>query len=157
MVQFPSLAQVSVIEHLFLYVVNGIILLLVVLYLYNRSSFSHLKSKNLIITSIYLLLIEVLTLGVFSNENILISIRIIFFTMLLARIDTNVFMNITLQLIGIIAIFFPTIYFPYVVFVLMALLIKGLNNQNIKEIWIYSLLSVLIYIGNLLWWDYKFA
>jgi phosphoglycerol transferase MdoB-like AlkP superfamily enzyme len=77
--------------------------------------------------------------------------------MLLARIDTNVFMNITLQLIGIIAILFPILYFPYVVFVFVALLIKGLNNQNTKEIWIYSILSVLIYMGNLVWWNYGFA
>lgn len=66
-VKFPSLTQVSDIQHLFLYVVNGIILLFIGLYFYNKESFSHLKSKNLIFASIYLVLFEVLTLGISSN------------------------------------------------------------------------------------------
>lgn len=77
--------------------------------------------------------------------------------MLLARIDTNAFMNIILQLIGIIAVFFPFLYAPYVAIVFIALLIKGMNNQNTKEIWLYATLSILIYMANLLWWGYKFA
>jgi phosphoglycerol transferase MdoB-like AlkP superfamily enzyme len=77
--------------------------------------------------------------------------------MLLARIDTNAFMNVTFQLIGIIAVFFPFLYFPYVSFVFIALLVKGMSNQNTKEIWLYSTFSILIYMANLLWWNYEFA
>lgn len=77
--------------------------------------------------------------------------------MLLIRIDTNGFINITLQLIGIISVFFPFIYFSYVAIVFIAFLIKGMNNQNTKEIWLYASFSILIYMVNLLWWNYKFA
>lgn len=66
-VKFPSFAQVSTIRHVFLYVVNGIILLFISLYFYNKESFSHLKPKNMIIASIYLVMFEILTLDISSN------------------------------------------------------------------------------------------
>jgi hypothetical protein len=77
--------------------------------------------------------------------------------MLLMRIDTNKLIVAISLAVGIAAIYFSILYFPYLLFVFAVLFIKGCDDQEIREIWSFIMLSMTIYVGNQIWWGLKYS
>lgn len=137
--------------------VNAVILLLGGLYLRNKESFSHLKPKVLACIGLLLAALDVLAFNLVSdNSLLLVLVRQLVLASCLMRVEASSGSVCFMVFVGLLSSLVSFGYLLNLVIVLVIVIAKGSNEQNVREIWRYIMGSLLVYTADHLAWQLMF-
>ena len=138
-------------------VVNAVILLLGGLYLRNKESFSHLKPKVLACIGLLLAGLDLLAFNLLADSPLpLAVVRQLILAACLMRVETSSAAVGFMVSFGLLSSLVSFGYLLNVIVVLVVVIAKGSNEQNVREIWRYIMGSLLIYAADHLAWQALF-
>lgn len=151
-------SQLQQLKKVLLCVVNGVILLLGGLYLRNKESFSHLKPKVLACIGLLLAGLDLLAFDLLADSPLpLILVRQLILAACLMRVETSSGAAGFMVFLGLVSSLVSFGFLLNILVVLVIVIAKGSNEQNVREIWRYIMGSLLIYIADHLIWQAMFV